>query len=129
MELSILAIPIDFKEPMMAQLYQYVIQIQSEPDLYGIQDMDTLFSFLQSRMEEFMKANPSYRKPAGLELCYCRPSCCPPTIRINYLHQKVTIKSKPLNHEKSPSETIPALGHAAAGPARFFQSGDREPKD
>ena len=92
-----------FKDELLRYLYAYSIHVEVEPDIYGIQDMDTLFTFLQSRMEEFMKANPSYRKPAGLELCYCRPSCCPPTIRVAYLDQKFTIKS--LNHEKNPSNS------------------------
>ena len=94
-----------WKDPLLKFLYEYALHIDLEPEVYGIQDMDTLFTFLQSRIEEFMKANPAYRKPAGLELCYCRPSCCPPTIRVAFLDQKITIKTKPLNHEKNPDAT------------------------
>lgn len=109
MELNLSFTLTDWKDPMMAQLFDYVQHIEQVPDIYGIQDMDTLFTFLQSRMEEFMKSNPGYRKPAGLELCYCRPSCCPPTIRVAYLDQKFTIKLKPLNHENNPGKSINAI--------------------
>lgn len=98
---------VNWKDPMMSQLYDYALHINKESDIYGIQDMDTLFTFLKSRMEEFMKANPRYRKPAGLELCYCRPSCCTPTIRVAYLDQKFTIKLKSLNHENNPGNSDP----------------------
>jgi hypothetical protein len=90
-------------DPLMACLYAYAKHIEEVPEIYGIQDMDTLFTFLQSRMEEFMNANPRYRKPASMELCYCRPSCCPATIRVAYLDQKFTIKYK--THENNPGNT------------------------
>ena len=82
------------RDPMMRQLLIYICHIILEPDVYDIQNLDTLFTFMKSRMEEFMKSNPSYRKPAGLELCYWRPSRCAPTIRVAYLDQKFTIKHK-----------------------------------
>lgn len=108
MELNLSFTLTDWKDPMMAQLFAYVQHIEREPDIYSIQDMDTLFTFLQHRMEEFMKANRTYRKPAGLELCYCRPSCCAPTIRMSFLNQSFTIKLKPLDHEKNPSNSDPS---------------------
>lgn len=102
-------------DPCMAYLYAYAKHVAEVPEIYGIQDMDTLFTFLQSRMQEFMKANPRYRKPASLEMCYCRPSCCPPTIRVAYLEQRFTIKLKSLNHEQNPgnSDSAAAVQHHA----------------
>lgn len=90
-----------WKDPMMHQLFALVRQIETGPDKYEIKDMDTLFTFLQRRMEEYIKAYPEYRKPAGLELRYSRPSCCPPTIRMSYINQSFTIKQKPLDHESN----------------------------
>ncbi len=104
-----------FFDPLMAQLFAYAKHVEEVPEIYGIQDMDTLFTFLQSRMEEFMKVNGGYRKPSGLEVCYCRPSCCPPTIRVAYLEQRFTIKLKSLNHEQNPgnSDSAAAVQHHA----------------
>lgn len=100
-----------FKDPLLRYVYGFAMLVELEPDYLGITELDTLFTFLQQCMGEFMKANPEYRKPAGLELCYCRPSCCPPTIRVGYLDQKFTIKYK--NNEKNPADndSADALQH------------------
>lgn len=129
MELNISYTLTEWKDPMMAQLFEYVCHIEQEPDIYRIQDMDGLFSFLNSRMDEFMKDNPGYRKPAGLWLLYCRSSLNQPMIRISYLHQQITIKLKTLNHETNPSKISATLGHISNGLSRIFSSANREPKD
>jgi hypothetical protein len=80
-----------WKDPLLKALFDYTVQVITEPTIYRIGDMDTLFTFLQGRMGEFLKANPKYQKPAGLQLRYSRPSCCAPTIEGIYLDQKFTV--------------------------------------
>ena len=92
-----------YKDPLFRHLASSIEELGKDYIKGMFQDMDTIFGFLQSRMEEFFKANPRYVKPAGLSLCYCRPSCCAPTIKLSYLSDFITIKS--LNHEKNPSNT------------------------
>lgn len=96
-----------FKDPLFRYLASYIKEMGEDYAQGMFRNMDVIFQFLQTRMEEFFNANPTYVKPAGLCLCYCRPSCCPATIRLSYLKDFITIKS--LDHEKNPSKTIPAI--------------------
>lgn len=90
-----------YKDPLFRYLAGYIEEMCQKYAQGMFRNLDVVFGFLQTRMEEFIEANPRYVKPAGLALCYCRPSCCEPTIRLSYLNDFITIKS--LNHEKNPS--------------------------
>ena len=81
---------LDSEDPLHKYLSDYInIIVLDTPELF--QNVATIFGFLQSRIEEFVNANPQYRKPAGLTLTYSKPSCCPATIVISYLNQIITI--------------------------------------
>lgn len=100
-------------DPLFRYLSGYARELTESYCADLFQDMDMVFGFLQTRMEEFFKANPGYRKPAGLSLCYSRPSCCAPTITLSYLDQSVII-SKPKCHESNPANPCPGCAPAAS---------------
>jgi hypothetical protein len=79
-------------DPLFNYLSDYLRVItEDSPDLF--KTVNSIFAFLQSRIEQFTTANPKYQKPPGFTLTYSKPSCCPATIVISYLNQLITITS------------------------------------
>lgn len=84
-----------WKDPLLNYLHNY-IEVLSDLDNRDIaHDLPTLFRLITHLMEEFMNSNRGYRRPVGLSVSHRMPVCCPPSIRIEYLNQSLTIKTRP----------------------------------
>ena len=97
-------------EPLMVQLREYALLIAKYPHEFDIHTMEDMYQFIQGRIAEFIKVNPTYIKPTGLTISYYKPSCCPASISISYRSNTIKI----ISHEKDSRPTTPA-SNAYAG--------------
>ncbi len=91
-----------WKDPLLAHLYSYANQAGQKYARGLLLSMDEVFQFLENRLVEYLEENPEYRKPANLFITYSRPSCCRPSIHINYMDQSIRITEK----EESEQSTV-----------------------
>ena len=94
-----------YADPLHHYLAEWAEVLASEK-IESLTDLDSIFHYLVHQMDQFLRANPRYVKPAGLHLVHNRPSCCPATVKIEYRNEFIILK--PFSHE-----TIPANTHAA----------------
>lgn len=80
------------RDPLFRYLSGYMEELSRDYAKGMFSELEDAFRFMQSRMESFFEVNPNYKKPASLALCYCRPSCCEPTIRLSYMNDFVVLK-------------------------------------
>ena len=97
-------------DQMMNYIFRHLEVLQLPENVEIIQDMDTLFSYINHLVEEFTLSNPAYRKPTSFSICYCRPTCCPPSIHINYINESITIKSSKDEKSNIDSNSISNSG-------------------
>jgi hypothetical protein len=81
------------KESLMHHLIGYCQILSQNLDLVDIKSMEDVYLFLQGRIEEFIKVNPTYIKPRGLVISYYKPSCCPASITISYKDHQIKLIS------------------------------------
>lgn len=81
-----------WSDPLMNYIYRHIEVLQLPENRDIINDIDTLFSYINHLVEEFVLSNPSYKKPTALSISYLQPSCCPPSIHISYKTEKIEIK-------------------------------------
>lgn len=81
-----------WKDPLLTYIAEHLKVITHKENRDIVKSMETMFTYINHLIDEFMTANVRYRKPSGFSICFCRPSCCDHKIKIEYQNQSITIK-------------------------------------